>query len=196
MAYDMIEYEAFKKAMEVFSEKGLDYFGINKRIKAMGCKESIQLKENDMYMNYTFLLEDDTYVHFEFQTKDSKSALKKIRLHERLLSYQTSKNVATYIIYAGNISKVKSDLTEGINSYNEIPILMYSKNRDSIIASIKTKLNNGTEISNNDLFDLAFMPIIGKGTNIFSKLEQTILIVKELDVEKNNYRSHTIYFSC
>jgi len=86
MSYDVIEYKAFKEAMDVFSEKGLDYFGINKKVKIIGNREPVQLDDKDIHMKYTFLLEDDTYVHFDFQTKDRKTSLKKIRLHERLLS--------------------------------------------------------------------------------------------------------------
>lgn len=193
MAYDVIEYKAFKEAMEVFSKKGLEYFGINKKVKAIGNREPVQLDDKDIHMKYTFLLEDDTYVHFDFQTEDRKTSLKKIRLHERLLSYQTSKNVATYIIYTGNISKVKSDLTDGINDYNETPILMYYKSTNNILSSIKTKLSNGVAISNNDLFDLAFVPIIGKDKDMLSNLEKTILIVKQLNIEEKTSIESILY---
>ena len=65
-------YEDFimKRAMDIFAEEGLKFFGIDKKVKDNGPTELVVLESKNMYMDYTFLMEDDSYIHFEFQTTD------------------------------------------------------------------------------------------------------------------------------
>lgn len=57
-----------KCAMDIFAEEGLQFFGIDKKVKGTGSTEIVALEAKNMFMDYTFLMEDDTYIHFEFQT--------------------------------------------------------------------------------------------------------------------------------
>ncbi|MBO3438656.1 hypothetical protein JWF35_06105, partial [Clostridium botulinum] len=57
-----------KRAMDLFAEEGLKFFGINKKVKELGPTELVVLETKNMFMDYTFLMEDDTFIHFEFQT--------------------------------------------------------------------------------------------------------------------------------
>lgn len=54
--------------MDIFAEEGLQFFGIDKKVKGTGSTEIVALEAKNMFMDYTFLMEDDTYIHFEFQT--------------------------------------------------------------------------------------------------------------------------------
>lgn len=93
-----------KIAMELFAEEGLRFFGIDKKVKEVGSTELVVLETKNMFMDYTFLMEDDTYIHFEFQTTDKGVAdLRRFRAYEALLSYQTAKDVVTYVVYSNNI---------------------------------------------------------------------------------------------
>lgn len=52
-------------------------------------------------------MEDDTFIHFEFQTTDKGVIdLRRFRAYESLLSHQTGKDVVTYVIYSGNIKDI------------------------------------------------------------------------------------------
>lgn len=57
-----------KRAMDIFDEEGLKFFWIDKKVKDIGPTELVVLDSKNMYMDYTFLMEDDSYIHFEFQT--------------------------------------------------------------------------------------------------------------------------------
>ncbi len=49
-------------------------------------------------------MEDDTYIHFEFQTTNKgMDDLRRFRAYESLLSFQTKKEVITYVVYTNNI---------------------------------------------------------------------------------------------
>ena len=67
-----VKYEdmIMKRAMDVFAEEGLKFFGIKKKVREVTPTEIIVLQAKNMFMDYTFLMEDDTYIHIEFQTTD------------------------------------------------------------------------------------------------------------------------------
>ena len=51
-----------KRAMDVFAEDGLKFFGIDKKVKELGPTELVVLESKNLHMDYTFLMEDDTYI--------------------------------------------------------------------------------------------------------------------------------------
>lgn len=106
-----------KRAMDIFVEEGLKFFGIDKKVKESESTEIVVLKAKNMFMDYTFLMEDDTYVHFEFQTTNKGiSDLRRFRAYEALLSLQTGKDVTTYVVYFGDIKNPLSGYECGINN--------------------------------------------------------------------------------
>jgi len=83
-----------------------------------------------MLMDYTFLMEDDTYIHFEFQTTNKGiEDLRRFRTYEALLNFQTGKDVVTYVVYSGDIKDTISEYYSGINSYKVNAISM-ANNKD------------------------------------------------------------------
>lgn len=105
-----------KRAMNLFAEEGLKFFGINKKVKELGPTELVVLETKNMFMDYTFLMEDDTFIHFEFQTTHKgKTDLRRFRAYEALLSHQTGKDTITYVIYSGNIKDPVNIFETGIN---------------------------------------------------------------------------------
>lgn len=61
-------------------------------------------------------MEDDSYIHFEFQTTNKgKKDLRRFRAYEALLSLQKEKDVTTYVVYSNNIKKAISTLETGIS---------------------------------------------------------------------------------
>ncbi|MHC1748577.1 MAG: hypothetical protein AB9856_09375 [Cellulosilyticaceae bacterium] len=97
----IINYEdlIMKRAMDLFAQEGLRFFGIDKEVKELGPTELVVLESKNMFMDYTFLMEDDTYIRFEFQTTNKGIVdLKRFRAYEALLSHQTGKDLTTHDI--------------------------------------------------------------------------------------------------
>ena len=143
--YSDIKHEdlIMKKAMDVFAEEGLKFFGIDKKVKDSSSTEIVVLEAKNLHMDYTFLMEDDTYIHVEFQTTDKRNHdLRRFRAYESLLSFQTSKDVVTYVIYSNGIYDTKSILQTGINEYNVKAISMYDKDGDIIFDKVEKKLRD------------------------------------------------------
>lgn len=133
-------------------------------------------------MDYTFLMEDDTFIHFEFQTTDKGNAdLRRFRAYEALLSHQTGKDVLTYVVYSGNIKKPGDTLITGINEYKVNTISMADKDGDSIYNDIVEKINSGMDITKGDIISLTFTPIMGGSTSTVDKILNAIKIVKDLN---------------
>lgn len=177
-------YEDFimKRAMDIFAEDGLKFFGIDKKVKEPGPTELVVLKTKNMFMDYTFLMEDDTYIHFEFQTTNKNIAdLRRFRAYEALLSHQTGKDVTTYVVYSSNIMDVNDTLETGINKFKVNTISMASKNGDEVFDYIVDKINKGISLSKDDIISLSFIPIMGGKVSKLDRILNTIKVLKDID---------------
>ena len=88
-----------KKAMDVFAEEGLKFFGINQKVKDSSSTEIVVLEALNLHMDYTFLMEDETYIHFEFQTTNILIISLKYRTTKKAISLNFSfRNMAFYYI--------------------------------------------------------------------------------------------------
>ena len=186
--YSDIKHEdlIMKKAMDVFSQEGLKFFGIDKKVKDSSSTEIVVLEAKNLHMDYTFLMEDDTYIHVEFQTTDKgKDDLRRFRAYESLLSFQIGKDVVTYVVYSNGIQNVKTILETGINQYNVKAISMYDKDGDIVIQEVEEKLNNNIEVTKQDLIALTFTPIMSGKLSKLDKIIKSIKLVKKID---NEYR--------
>lgn len=171
-----------KRAMDVFAEDGLKFFGIDKKVKESGPTELVVLKTKNMFMDYTFLMEDDTYIHFEFQTTNKNTSdLRRFRAYEALLSHQTGKDVITYVVYSGNIINVNDTLETGINTFKVNTISMASKNGDEVFDYISDKINKRISLSKDDIISLSFTPIMGGKTSKLDRILNTIKVLKDID---------------
>ena len=173
-----------KKAMDVFAEEGLKFFGINQKVKDSSSTEIVVLEALNLHMDYTFLMEDDTYIHFEFQTTNKgKKDLRRFRAYEALLSLQKEKDVTTYVVYSNNIKKAMSSLETGISKFNVKSIFMSEKNGDLIFEELEKKINNKEKLTKQELISLAFTPIMGGKLTKAEKIIKSIRIVKSSDSE-------------
>ncbi len=181
-----INYEdmIMKRAMDVFAEEGLKFFGIEKKVKEVSSTEIVVLQAKNMFMDYTFLMEDDTYIHIEFQTTDKGvTDLRRFKAYESLLELQMNKDVVTYVIYSGNIKNPLNSYTSGINTYNVKVISMANKDGDREFKNIVNKIKNGDNIEKQDLITLTFTPIMGGESSKSDKILNAIKIVKDIDSE-------------
>lgn len=184
--YSDIKHEdlIMKKAMDVFAEEGLKFFGIDKKVKDASSTEIVVLEAKNLHMDYTFLMEDDTYIHVEFQTTNKgKDDLRRFRAYESLLSFQTGRDVVTYVVYSNGIKNVNTFLETGINKYNIKPISLYDRNGDTVIQEIENKLKNKLEITKQDLIALTFTPIMSGELSRLDKIIKSIRLVKRIDNE-------------
>lgn len=183
-----------KRAMDLFAEEGLKFFGINKKVKELGPTELVVLETKNMFMDYTFLMEDDTFIHFEFQTTNKgKTDLRRFRAYEALLSHQTGKDAVTYIVYSGNIKNSGNILQTGINEFKVNTISMASKDGDKIYNDIVEKIKSGIEITKQDIISLTFTPIMAGKIGIADKIINAIHVIKDINNDYKNDIESILY---
>ena len=174
-----------KRAMDVFAEDGL---------KEIGPTELVVLESKNLHMDYTFLMEDDTYIHFEFQTTNKNiSDLRRFRAYEALLSHQTGKDVVTYVIYSSNIINVNDTLETGINKFKVNTISMASKNGDDVFKNVSDKISKGISLSKDDIISLSFSPIMGGQVSKLDRILNTIKLLKDIDITYRHDVESIIY---
>lgn len=173
-----------KKAMEVFSEDGIAALGIKGKVKEVGSTEIVVLEAKNFSMDYNFLMEDDTYLHFEFQTTNKKEDdLRRFRMYESFLSLQKGKDVITYVIYSNDIKNTDSVLKTGINKYKVRPIYLGERDGDIIIEDLERKLKNKESITKQELVSLTLTPVMGGKLSKSEKIIKSIRIIKETESE-------------
>lgn len=151
-----------KKAMTLFVDGGLEFLGIYKKVKEIAPTEEVILEASALNMDYCFLMEDDSYLHFEFQSTDKgKSDLRRFRVYEAILSHKTGKEVFTYVIYSGGITSPQVVMDTGFSQYRIRGITMADRNGDQVLKALKLKLDLGQPLTNGDLMGLTFTPIMG-----------------------------------
>lgn len=184
-----------KRAMDLFAQEGLRFFGIDKEVKELGPTELVVLESKNMFMDYTFLMEDDTYIHFEFQTTNKGIAdLRRFRAYEALLSHQTGKDVVTYVIYSGDIINPKDSHYTGISDYRVKTISMANKDGDEVFNAMMDKMQSGKDLTTHDIIELTFTPIMGGKQSKVDKILQAIRLVKNVD-RKYRYDVESILYA-
>ncbi|MPM32440.1 hypothetical protein SDC9_79002 [bioreactor metagenome] len=177
-------YEDFimKRAMDIFVDEGLKFFGIHKKVIENGPTELVVLDSKNMYMDYTFLMEDDSYIHFEFQTTNKGvEDLMRFRTYESLLNHQSKKQVTTYVVYSGDIKNSISEYDCGINTYKVHAISMSNEDGDKVFDEIIDKLSKGKDIDKHDIIKLTFTPIMGGKMDKKDKILKAIRITKDIN---------------
>ncbi len=168
-----------KRAMTVFAEQAVAYFGETKKVKEIAQTEEVVLNIKDMRMDYVFLMEDDTYTHFEFQSTDKGiTDLVRFNLYDVLLYQQTKKEVYTYVIYSGDIKEPLSEYSNGFSHYKVKAICMAHKNADEVLVYIENKLKEHKPLNNHEQLDLIFTPLMS------GKLPKAERIIKALNLSK------------
>lgn len=143
-----------KHAMTVFAEQAVAYFGEAKKVKEVGHTEQVVLDLKETRMDYVFLMDDDTYTHFEFQTTDKGIVdLARFSLYDVLLYQQTKKQVYTYVIYSGDITNPLDGYKNSFSEYRVKVICMADKDAEEVLNDIENKLIEGKILNKKEILD-------------------------------------------
>ena len=168
-----------KRAWATFARDGLKLFGIDKKVKELGPTEIVTIEIRNKFMDYNYLMEDDTYSHFEFQTTNNNTSdLRRFRAYEAVLSLETGKPVVTYVIYSGSIKNPNCVLKEGVNDYRVIPISLANLDGDALVEKVKKKIEAGESLSHEDAVSIGFNAVMGGNRSQKEKILDTIRLAK------------------
>lgn len=170
---------ALKLSMQFFANELLPYFGIEGKVVSVAPTELVELEIHKLFQDYNLVMEDGTWKHFEFQSRNEGiQGLKRFRTYEAVTSYQYSVEITTYVLYSGNIKNPVTEFKEGINTYRVHPIIMKKDNADELLQKLEDKIKKGEIISKKDLVPIVLCPLMGGETTLKDRIKRSFEITQ------------------
>ena len=178
---DSLHYEdlALKSAMDYFGEVLLPYLGIQTKVEYVMPTELIHLEMQQMFQDYTFGMEDQTIAHFEFASQNKGRAdLRRYREYEAVVSRKYGRPVITYVLYSGTIKRPMTELTEGVNTYRIVPVIMSGRDADHVLQVLERAQKEGRRIEEEELVPVLLTPLMGGDLSQEEKIRRAVTVLK------------------
>lgn len=186
--YSQVEDAVMKTVMQCFKDELLPYFGIREKAVAIAPTEAVYLELKKLLQDFNLVMEDGSWIHFEFQSKnEGLEGLKRFRVYESVTSYQYKVKITTYVLFSGKIQNPMTEFTEGVNTYRIQPIIMTKFNADELMRKLQEKMDAGEELKKEDLVPLTFCPLMGGDMSQKDRIKKALEFSKkaEEDIPKN-----------
>ena len=134
-------------------------------------------------MDTLLLLEDDSYEHFEFQSSYSEDDLARFAMYDLQVYHRDKRKIQTIIIYSSDVRKIDNNLHIGSLVYTPINIMMYNYDGNAVYKTLETKLKSGNDITDNDMLNLIFLPLMKwekKGLSRVALTKQSIKMAQTI----------------
>ena len=154
--------DVIMKAMaETFKDKTLRLFGLD-TAKIVGVIPTVlpvvEVKENRT--DYIFLLEDNTFLHLEFQTIVNLENLKRFLLYDARMINKDDRNVNTAVVYSGRIKRAPNQIKRGSITYKVTNIYMKEYDGDAEYKILHDKMIKNEPLNEEDILKLIFLPLM------------------------------------
>ena len=150
-----------KYTSNLFKNVTLEFYGIKTaKIKELINVELPVVDVTGASADEIFLLEDDSYLHWEFQTRYNKDNLMRFADYDLRLYKRDERKIDTVIIYTAEVKKKPEGLNIGSLTYNPGVIMMADYNGNAIYAELDAKLKAGQELTDIDMINLIFLPLM------------------------------------
>lgn len=168
--------------MELFKGDAVKFFGIDKRVIASARTELAHIPIQRNTDDWLWETDDDSYLHFEFQSDYDKKDLARFMVSDAMLHYNTGKQIKTIVVYSADIKNTITTFDAGAIHYNVEAFYMSTLDGDKTYADIKAKIKSGNSLTKQDLMSVVFLPMMNSNVNKFTRFEQAIMLSKEIPV--------------
>lgn len=173
-----------KYTSALFKDTTLEYFGI----KTAKVKEPINvelpgLEIKETRADFIFLLEDGKCVHFEFQTTFNKTVLPRFARYDTRIYDRDKREITTIIVYSADVKKADASLRLGSLTYEPINIMMCEYDGDTVYKELEAKLQSKQELTNTDMLNLIFLPLMKNEIARAELAEKTVEMAKTIEDE-------------
>ena len=181
----------------LFRDATLEFYGVKSaKIKELINVDLHVVEVADMSTDFVFLLEDNTYLHFEFQTAYSKNDLIRFANYDLLLYQRDKRELQTVVIYSSDVKTAAAELKVGSLVYTPDIVMMYDYDGNAIYAELETKLKAGQELSDADMLNLIFLPLMRNDIPKAELAEKSIELAKTIqdETKRNACIASTVAF--
>jgi len=178
-----------KYANGLFRNVTLEFYGIKTApIKELISPELPIVEVSGGAADAVFLLVDDAYLHFAFETGDSgKKALIRCASYDLRLFSRDGRTVHTVLIYTADVKSSPGGLNIGSLSYTPDVILMGDYDGNSIYAELEAKIKARQDITDLDMLNLILLPLMRHAISRKDLAEKSIELAKAIpDPAKRN----------
>ena len=151
-----------KHISALFRDAALDFYGIKTtaKIKELINVELPVVEISETSTDFIFLLEDDSYLHFEFQSSYNKSDLIRFAGYDLRLYERDGREIETVVIYTADVNIVPVGLKIGSLTYNPDIVMMNRYDGNALYEGLRAKILSGNELSDADMLNLIFLPLM------------------------------------
>ena len=151
-----------KYANALFKDATLDFYGIKTApIKELINPELPVIEVSGGAADIVFLLEDDNYLHFAFETgHNSIGAMVKCASYDLRLFERDKRFVHAVVIYTAEVKNKPTGLNIGSLVYNPGIILMNDYDGNSTYIELEAKIKTGQDLTNVDMLNLVLLPLM------------------------------------
>lgn len=163
-----INYKISKKSKDiiqkyvagVFKDISLNFYGIKTaKVKELINVELPIIDINDNSTDFVFLLQDNTYLHLEFQTSYNKNDLIRFQTYDLRLFARDEKKIYTIVVYASNV-KDTNILDIGSSIYRPQIIMLKGYDGETIYKELEKKVKNDISFNDLDIINFLFLPLM------------------------------------
>lgn len=183
MDYNKTEDAIFKRAMEIFKDGAIKFFGINENIISAANIEikNIDIKTNAM--DYLFITDKGEYIHFEFQTTNKVDDMARFMYYDASLYYKEKRKIQTIVVYSSEIKESISKLNCGSLNYEVKAFYMINIDGDKKYNTLKNKIEKGEELSTEDIVMITFIPLMKSTLDKAERAMNSLNLTKEIKDE-------------
>jgi len=170
---------------EAFKDVALDFYGLNTaKIKAVLPTELPVLDVSEEAMDFIFLLEDESYLHLEFQTTNKSENLARFLLYDARLYKKDRKQIRTAVIYSGDIETAKDNIKIGSINYQVSNVYMKAFNGDEVFVDLQDKIVKKEILTDRDKLNLIFLPLMKSNVNKNEMAINTVELASKITDEE------------
>lgn len=173
-----LEDRALKAAAQFFGKELLPEMGITGTVKRTAPTEQVYLELKDFNEDFNYEMTDGTWTHLEFESDSiTVEDLRRFRAYEAVISYHYGVEVTTWVLCSSHAKELRSELTQGINTYHVRIIRMKDKDAGKIIHDLERKQSN-SQLVRHELLHLLLTPLMGGEMPQSERITRSIRILQ------------------
>jgi predicted transposase/invertase (TIGR01784 family) len=195
MDYNKIEDSIMKNAMDIFKQSAVNFFNLKTKIIAPANTELKDVSIKTNFTDYTFYTEDGNYLHFEFQTTYKEEDINRFLFYDASLLYKHNIKVNTIVVYSSNIKKSKTKLDGGSLKYEIQTFYMSSLDGDKKYSELKSKIEAGKELTNEEILSLTFLPLMSGKEDKSARTIKSIELASKIKENNNKLQCLSLLYA-
>ena len=171
---------ALKSAIDYFGDELIHWLGIQEKTVRSAPTEIVELETRHMYEDFLYEMENGNWYHFEFESDPlTVDDLKRFREYEASTARRINAPVITYVICSSKVKKIRSSISEGINTYRVRVIRLKDNDSGKILPQLEQKTAAG--LQREDIIPLLLSPLMAEKPEQKNRIMDGIHILKETE---------------